>query len=81
MRSEPGVLFIYSSRSVMINSPESSSRLTTGSTGPVCLPSNGFEAGANGFEIPLYYLLMLVSLIITGPGKLSVDALIDKEKK
>ena len=43
--------------------------------------SNGFEAGANGFEIPLYYLLMLVSLIIIGPGKLSVDALIDKEKK
>ncbi len=39
---------------------------------------NGFEAGSNGFEIPLYYLLMLFSLIITGPGKLSLDALVEK---
>lgn len=38
----------------------------------------GFEAGNNGFEIPLYYLLMLFSLIVTGPGKLSVDAIISK---
>lgn len=39
---------------------------------------NGFEAGSNGFEIPLYYLLMLFSLIITGPGRLSLDAVIKK---
>jgi putative oxidoreductase len=39
---------------------------------------NGFEAGNNGFEIPLYYLLMLFSLIITGPGRISLDALIGK---
>ncbi len=39
---------------------------------------NGFEAGNNGFEIPIYYLLMLFSLIITGPGKISLDALITK---
>ena len=42
---------------------------------------NGFEAGANGFEIPLYYLLMLFGLIVTGPGKLSLDAVIEKYYK
>lgn len=39
---------------------------------------NGFEAGNNGFEIPLYYIFMLFSLLITGPGKISFDALITK---
>ena len=39
---------------------------------------NGFEAGDNGFEIPIYYLLMLFSLLITGPGKISLDTLITK---
>lgn len=39
---------------------------------------NGFEAGNNGFEIPFYYILMLFSLLITGPGKISLDALIAK---
>jgi putative oxidoreductase len=39
---------------------------------------NGFEAGNNGFEIPIYYLFMLFSLLITGPGKISLDALITK---
>ena len=39
---------------------------------------NGFEAGNNGFEIPIYYILMLFSLLITGPGKISIDALINK---
>lgn len=34
---------------------------------------NGFEAGNNGFEIPLYYLLMLFALLINGAGKISVD--------
>lgn len=38
--------------------------------------SNGFEAGENGFEIPLYYIIMLLTLLIAGPGKWSVDALI-----
>ncbi|NQV02925.1 MAG: DoxX family membrane protein [Bacteroidia bacterium] len=37
---------------------------------------NGFNAGENGFEIPLYYLLMLLLLLFTGPGKISVDYLI-----
>ena len=39
---------------------------------------NGFEAGNNGFEIPIYYLLMLFSLLITGPGKISLNAIISK---
>ena len=36
---------------------------------------NGWKAGNNGFEIPFYYLLMLFSLFIRGPGKISIDAL------
>lgn len=39
---------------------------------------NGFEAGNNGFEIPLYYMFMLFSLIVNGPGRVSIDALIKK---
>jgi len=39
---------------------------------------NGFDAGDNGLEIPLYYILMLFSLIITGPGRISLDHLISK---
>jgi putative oxidoreductase len=39
---------------------------------------NGFEAGQNGFEIPLYYILMLISLSCTGAGKISLDYLIAK---
>ncbi|MDZ4787281.1 MAG: DoxX family protein [bacterium] len=34
---------------------------------------HGFAAGDNGFEIPFYYMLMLISLIITGAGKFSLD--------
>lgn len=41
---------------------------------------NGFEAGNNGFEIPLYYILMLISLIVTGPGKFSLDKMLNLEK-
>lgn len=37
---------------------------------------HGFAAGDNGFEIPLYYLLMLLTLFIMGPGKISLDSLI-----
>jgi putative oxidoreductase len=40
---------------------------------------NGFNAGDNGFEIPLYYILMLFSLLVTGSGKISVDHLINKK--
>lgn len=37
---------------------------------------NGFSASDNGFEIPLYYFLMLFSLVIIGPGRISLDGLI-----
>lgn len=36
--------------------------------------SNGFDAGNNGFEIPLYYLIMLLTLLISGAGTWSLDA-------
>lgn len=39
----------------------------------------GFEAGANGFEIPLYYLLMLFSLFVSGAGRFSLDFLLQKK--
>jgi len=35
--------------------------------------ANGFEAGSNGFEIPLYYLIMLLTLFFVGPGRISID--------
>ena len=41
---------------------------------------NGFEAGNNGFEIPLYYIIMFVVLIVYGGGKYSVDNIISKRK-
>lgn len=34
---------------------------------------NGFSAGNNGFEIPLYYLVMLFVLLVHGAGKFSID--------
>lgn len=34
---------------------------------------NGFEAGNNGFEIPVYYILLLLVVLIYGAGRLSVD--------
>lgn len=40
---------------------------------------NGFEAGDNGFEIPLYYLLMLFALLINGGGRVSLDNFISKK--
>ena len=35
---------------------------------------HGFSASNNGFEIPLYYFLMLFSLLVRGPGCISLDA-------
>ena len=35
--------------------------------------SNGFAAGDNGFEIPLYYILMLFALMVYGSGRISID--------
>jgi putative oxidoreductase len=42
---------------------------------------NGFEAGNNGFEIPLYYFLMLLGLMVNGSGKISLDFLISRMRK
>jgi len=41
--------------------------------------SNGFSAGVNGFEIPLYYLLFLGIFLSHGAGKFSIDHLIFKK--
>jgi putative oxidoreductase len=41
---------------------------------------NGFDAGDNGFEIPLYYILMLLTLITFGAGKFSIDHFISRKK-
>ncbi len=38
--------------------------------------TNGFEAGNNGFEIPLYYLIMLFTLMVYGPGRFSLEGLL-----
>jgi len=41
---------------------------------------NGFSAGDNGFEVPLYYMLMLLVLVAHGAGKFSIDHFINKDK-
>ena len=41
---------------------------------------HGFEAGNNGFEIPLYYIIMLFTLIVYGGGKYSLDNIMNKNK-
>lgn len=42
---------------------------------------NGFETGNNGFEIPLYYILMLMVLITNGGGRFSLDHLIRRQRQ
>ncbi|ACL73712.1 DoxX family protein [Thioalkalivibrio sulfidiphilus HL-EbGr7] len=39
---------------------------------------NGYNVCDNGWLLPLFFLVMLVTLLFTGPGKLSVDALIKR---
>ena len=39
---------------------------------------NGFSSGDNGYEIPLYYMIMLIITLTFGAGKISVDHLIKK---
>jgi len=34
---------------------------------------NGYNVCDNGFKLPLMYLAMLTPLVLSGPGKLSVD--------
>lgn len=43
--------------------------------------SNGFEAGNNGFEIPLYYLLMLLVILFNGAGRISADFMLKRATK
>lgn len=40
---------------------------------------HGFSAGDNGFEIPLYFMAMLLVLVGNGAGKLSLDTLLFKK--
>ena len=39
---------------------------------------NGYNVCDNGFKLPLIYLIMFVPLLLSGPGKLSLDHLIAK---
>jgi len=41
---------------------------------------NGFDAGENGFEIPLYYMLFLLIFLSHGAGKFSLDRVIFGDK-
>ena len=41
---------------------------------------NGFSAGENGFEIPLYYMLFLFMFFANGAGKFSLDRVIFGDK-
>jgi putative oxidoreductase len=43
--------------------------------------SNGFSAGSNGFEIPLYYMIFLALFLSHGAGKFSLDHLLFKHHK
>jgi putative oxidoreductase len=42
---------------------------------------HGFESGNNGFEIPLYYFIMLFVLLTHGGGKVSLDWLLFRSKE
>ena len=42
--------------------------------------NNGFAAGDNGFEIPLYYLLFLLIFLAFGGGKFSLDHLLFRKE-
>lgn len=39
---------------------------------------NGFSAGDNGFEIPLYYMVFLMIFVSFGAGKISIDQMFKK---
>ena len=42
--------------------------------------TNGFGAGDNGFEIPLYYMIFLIIFLSYGAGKFSLDNLLFSKK-
>lgn len=35
---------------------------------------NGYNVCDNGFKLPLFYLVMLLPLLLSGPGRLPIDA-------
>jgi putative oxidoreductase len=41
---------------------------------------NGFSAGDNGYEIPLYYMIFLLTFVSHGAGRFSLDRLIFGDK-
>lgn len=41
---------------------------------------NGYNVCDNGFKLPLMFMIMFVPLILSGPGKLSVDYLLLKRR-
>ncbi|PSL46569.1 putative oxidoreductase [Chitinophaga niastensis] len=40
--------------------------------------ANGFAAGDNGYEIPLYYIIMLFTLLIFGSGRIGIDYFLER---
>lgn len=40
---------------------------------------NGYNVCDNGFKLPLMYLLMFIPLLFSGPGKASIDYMIDRK--
>ena len=42
---------------------------------------NGYNVIDNGFKLPLIYLIMLLVLLFSGAGKLSVDHIIERLRK
>ena len=42
---------------------------------------NGYNVCSNGFMLPLIYLLMLLVLLFSGAGKLSIDYVIERFRK
>jgi putative oxidoreductase len=41
----------------------------------------GYNVCQNGFQLPLMYLVMLLPLVLTGPGKASVDHLLAQRRR
>ena len=41
---------------------------------------NGFSAGDNGFQIPFYFMIMMFTLLVYGPGRISIDYLFGKKR-